>query len=102
MGQDHSFLEDESLTDNMEDQLAQKIISWLEYISVIQPENLVYAVKFVKFLNSNYPNSALPISQQTTIKIFIYFVKVLPPSSKLLIQIAKHIYSTEEIPNDKN
>jgi hypothetical protein len=101
MGHDNSFLDDESLMDNMEDQLAQKIISWLENISIIQPEDLVYAVKFVKFLNSNYPKSTLPMSQQVTIKIFVYFVKVLPSSNKLLLQTAKHIYSKEEKLNDQ-
>ncbi len=101
MSHDLSFLEDESLTDNMQDLLAQKIITWLEYISIMLPGELVYAVKFVKFLNSNYPKSTLPMSQQTTLKIFIYFVKVLPPPNKLLLQTAKRIYSTEEKPNDQ-
>ncbi len=99
MRTDLSFLEDEILTDNMKDDLAKLVVSWLEYIAINRSDCLNTAISAVKLLNSDKASKTYsPVN--TNLQVSVEHLELqlihLEPQDSALIHTAEYILNQGE------
>lgn len=79
MSQNFQFLDDESLTSNLNDDQAEKILKWLELVATDLPSELERMLSFAKFYNKNISE----IDQETDLGAFLELFNIFLDSPNM-------------------
>lgn len=90
MSHNLGFLDDESLTDNLSDEIAKKLLEWLEYLALNESPDFDKMLQFTKGFNKA---KVVPLSHKGIYlnNIFEITLVYVSKDANILIRFAKHL-----------
>ncbi len=96
MSHNLGFLDDESLTDNLNDKDASRLLNWLEFVAINHEEDLPQALDFVKNLNRYYKDEDKRNPSWIFYELFKMLSSIANQQDPLFITLAKYTLNKGE------